>query len=174
MKTRQITLYKEKSFIGQLFADTLKIALGIAIAFVLSQNEWSPTKAVDSISDSIKLAVSQTSNSAKSSVDLTRDLIAKEVMSEESRNAINQLVVNNYEMVTIKEQLAEVQTQNAQMKVALDNALVPEATVKAATMNHVVEPVKDGFVTVKVKVSDIWNAYEFQPSKVKGWVSNVF
>lgn len=178
MKTREITLYKEKSFIAQLFGDAFKILLGVAIAYALAQHNWSPKALADSVEAKVMSYVTTTGNSLEKSVDLTRDLVASEVMSETTKKAIYMLATgvdnDKKEIAELKEQLVTVQTQNVQMQVALDNALIPEATVKAAAVNHVVEPVKDGFITIKVKASDLWNTYEFQPEKVKGWISNVF
>ena len=178
MKNREIVMYKEKSLVAQLFSDAFKILLGVAIAYTLAQHNWSPKALADSVEAKVMSYVTTTSNSLEKSVDLTRDLVANEVMSETTKKAIYMLATgvdnDKKEIEALKEQLVTVQTENAQMHVALDNALIPEATVKAAAVNHVVEPVKDGFITIKVKASDLWNNYEFQPEKVKGWISNVF
>ena len=178
MSNKEIMLYKKPSFIATIIGDALKIAIGIALAFMLSQYDWSPKKMTDDVLSKAEVQVSIAEGALAKSVNLTRDLIAGEVMSDSTKKAIYILATgvdnDKKEIETLKEQLVVVQTQNAQMHVALESALIPESTVKAAAVNHVVEPVKDGFITVKVKASDLWNNYEFQPEKVKGWISNVF
>lgn len=162
MENREIVVYKEATVnkIVQLI-----MAIAVVLAFVLGMN----------ISNIPK---EQVKNVIGTAVNETRDLVATEIMSESTKKAIGMLLTgvdnDKKEIETLKEQLVVVQTQNAQMHAALESALIPESTVKAAAVNHVVEPVKDGFITVKVKASDLWNNYEFQPEKVKGWISNVF
>lgn len=178
MSNREITLYQKRSILATFVGDILKIAIGIALAFALSQYDWSPKKMTDDMFDKAEIKVGLASEALAKSVDLTRDLIAGEVMSESTKKAIYILATgvdnDKKEIDALKGKLEEVQIQNAQLINTVNNALIPEATVKQAAVTHVVEPVRDGFVTVKVKVTDLWNTYEFQPQKVKSWVSNVF
>lgn len=178
MEAREIKMYEKKSFIRQLMIDAIKVTLGVAIIFSLSQHNWSIDDTIDdiynSVANTVTSAVSDTTSSAQSSINLTRDLLAREIMSEESREALNQLVANSNEVVTIKEQLSEIKNENEELKLALDSALIPESSIKEVAVNHIVEPTKEGFYFVRTKVSTLWNTYEFQPKKVTGWIHNVF
>lgn len=150
-----------------------KVILGLFILYGIYQHNWS----VDSYIESNVEKVQKFTGDLNNSFELTRDLVASEVMTDSTKKAIYILATgvdeDKKEIAALKEQLEVVQTENVQMKVALESAIVPEASVKEAAMNHVVTPAKDTLVSVKDKAADLWNTYEFQPQKVKGWFSNV-
>lgn len=166
MENTQGVVYKKPSIFMYVLWDITKMIIGIAIIVGLYRNDFS----VESFVNEVETEVS-------ASVDLTRDLIANEVMSDSTKKAIYMLATgvdeDKKQIETLKEQLAVVQEENVQMKVAAENALIPEATVKEAAVNHVVVPVKSTFETAKEKAVTLWNTYEFQPEKVTNWFRNV-
>lgn len=160
---KEITLYKEATV---SFVMKLVVIMLVTIAFALGFTAREIP--VQQVKEVIGGAVIESQIEVKQAL-MPSDATQKALLILMTGKDVDQVKIQNLE-----QQLATVETQNVILQAKVDNALVPEATVKAAAVNHVVEPVKDGFVTVKVKASDIWNAYEFQPEKVKGWISNVF